>query len=130
MNTTIKLNDLASTIEGLAKAKSKEVEAKILVELNSAKDDCLSTIKNTAPRSNMVERVHLADSFVAKRIGDNLGTRYIIYSKDKGPLVHLVEFGFTHYKSKKFVRGKQFMLPALDKASKQLVLNIKRKIKN
>lgn len=123
---TIKLDGLPSSLSSIVNTKSNEIKSKVLKELERAKDDCLSSIQVKAPRSTRNTNIHLADSFVAKKVSDGVNTRYIIYSKDKGPLVHLVEFGFTHYKTHKFVRGRQFMIPSLNEASKKLVSKVRK----
>lgn len=51
---------------------------------------------------------------------------YIIYNKKRGPLVHLLEFGFTPRNSRFRVAGRPHLRPAADKNIKEMLENIER----
>lgn len=116
----VSLVELCSAINKAIQERGNEIQTDVLKCLDNAKDFALDNIKQTAPRSNRNVAVHLADSFIAEPQNEGLRKSYKIYSKEHGALVHLVEFGFRHYKTKQMVQGRPFLLPTFDKASRKL----------
>ena len=52
-----------------------------------------------------------------------------IYSKSKGRLVHLIEFGFVH-RSGRFVSARPFLRPSYEKEAPKMEEKIKEAIRN
>lgn len=48
--------------------------------------------------------------------------------KNKAPHAHLVEYGFTHYKSRRRIQGRGFLGPALDQTAPQVVAVIAQRM--
>lgn len=80
-------------------------------------------IKSNAPRSG--NKDSLADSFVIKEFGKGIDKQLVIYSKTKGPIVHLVELGYRH-RSGKYVSARPFLRPAYDELSPKMIEDIKK----
>ena len=84
-------------------------------------------IKETAPIGNSNE--HLKDSFTILKEGTKVNKSVTIYSKSKGRLVHLIEFGFVH-RSGKFVSARPFLRPSYEKEAPKMEEKIREAIKN
>lgn len=130
MSKKVSVSNLGEEIQKAINKKGKNVEVQVLLALKETANKAVVEISKTAPRSHRNVRIHLADTFVAREEKAGLSTRYVIYSKEKGPLVHLVEFGFKHYgKNGKYVKGRPFMLPTLEHSSEELIRKVKSIIK-
>jgi len=70
------------------------------------------------------KRVNLKDSFIAFKEGTKVNKSVTIYSKSKGRLVHLVEFGFVH-RSGRFVSARPFLRPSYEKEAPKMEEKIK-----
>ena len=95
--------------------------------LDKTASDIINDIKETAPIGNSNE--HLKDSFTAIKEGTNVNKSVTIYSKSKGRLVHLIEFGFVH-RSGRFVSARPFLRPSYEKEVPKIEEKIKEAIKN
>ena len=90
-------------------------------------EDIISDIKETAPIGNSNE--HLKDSFTILKEGTKVNKSVTIYSKSKGRLVHLIEFGFVH-RNGRFVSARPFLRPSYEKEAPKMEEKIKEAIKN
>lgn len=106
---------------------SKDVENQISACLDKTADEIIEYIKTNAPRSNHGS-VHLADSFVKETYGEGANKIIVIYSKTKGRLVHLIEFGFKH-RSGAFVSARPFLRPAYETYAPKMLEEIRGIIK-
>lgn len=114
-NLTEKIMDEVSSY---ADEVIKELEAK----LDETADKILEYIKSNAPRSG--QKDGLADDFVKTDVGSGVNKTIIIYGKEKGMLVHLIEFGFMH-RSGKYVNPRPFLRPAYDAFTPKMLEDIK-----
>lgn len=129
-NKNVKLSSLTEEVQKAIERKGQSVEIQVLGVLKETANNTLLEVNRTAPRSKRNVQIHLADTFKVEEERSGLKTRYKIYSKEKGPLVHLVEFGFRHYgKKHKYVKGQPFMIPSLEHNSVILVDKVKKIIK-
>ena len=92
------LDDFTLKISGLIE-KSLDFDKELDEVLDKTASDIISDIKETAPIGNSNE--HLKDSFTAIKEGTKVNKSVTIYSKSKGRLVHLIEFGFVHRNAKR-----------------------------
>ena len=76
-----------------------------------------------------ISNEHLKDSFTALKEGTKVNKSVTIYSKSKGRLVHLIEFGFVH-RSGRFVSARPFLRPSYEKEAPKMEEKIKEAIKN
>ena len=106
---------------------AESTEARVAARIERAGDEVIEKIRATAPRSGG-GGVHLADSFVKDSSGDGSKRTVTVYSKEKGRLVHLVEFGFVH-RSGKLVAARPFMRPAYEEAAPRMLEEIRSIIK-
>jgi len=106
---------------------SSDVENKISECLEKTADEIIEYIKSNAPRSNHGS-VHLADSFVKESYGEGANKTIVIYSKTKGRLVHLIEFGYKH-RSGAFVSARPFLRPAYETYAPKMLEEIRGIIK-
>lgn len=95
--------------------------------LDKTASDIINDIKETAPIGNSNE--HLKDSFIALKEGTKVNKSVTIYSKSKGRLVHLIEFGFVH-RNGRFVSARPFLRPSYEKEAPKMEEKIKEAIKN
>jgi|SRR5690625_1826343 len=96
----------------------KELEQK----LDETAEQILNYIKENAPRSG--KKKALADDFIKEDNGSGFNKTVIIYGKEKGMLVHLVEFGFMH-RAGKYVTPRPFLRPAFDAFTPKMLEDIK-----
>ena len=118
-------------LEAVSKS-TNEIQERVVKELEKARDESIQTIKETAPRSKRNVKFHFADSFTWKRQKTGEGktdVRYIVYSKEKYYLSHLLECGYNHYRSGKYIKARPSIKPAEDKVVKQLIENVDKILK-
>lgn len=121
------LDNLSDEIYRLVNEYSQEIKNKLEQELDQTADKIIEYIKQHAPRSG--SRYALADSFIKKGEGEGVNKLITIYSKEKGRIVHLLEFGFKH-RNGQFVSPRPFMRPSFDKLTPEMLQNIKRIIES
>ena len=119
----IDVGDVGSVIMEDINKYSDEVISNLEILLDQTADEIIDYIKSNAPRSGHSSNA-LADSFIKEVFGSGLEKRIVIYSKTKGGLVHLIEFGFTHRSGTK-VSPRPFMRPAYDKFAPNMVEKMK-----
>lgn len=120
------LTDVASEIAGLIE-KSLDFGKEMEEVLESTADDIIGDIRESAPAGKSDD--HLKDSFVKLRQGKGTDMSVTVYSKTKGRIVHLVEFGFVH-RSGKFVPGKPFLRPSYEKEAPGMEKRIREAIED
>lgn len=120
------LDDFTLKISELIE-KSLDFDKELDEVLDKTASDIISDIKETAPIGNSNE--HLKDSFIALKEGTKVNKSVTIYSKSKGRLVHLIEFGFVH-RNGRFVSARPFLRPSYEKEAPKMEEKIKEAIKN
>ena len=120
------LDDMALEISRLIE-KSLDFDREMEEALVDTAKDIISDIKETAPTGKSNE--HLKDSFVYLKEGTKESKSVTIYSKTKGRLVHLVEFGFVH-RSGRFVSARPFLRPSYEKEAPKMEERIKEAIED
>lgn len=123
----MEVDEIAVKIDEEVEKYSKDVEDRISACLDRTADEILEYIKSNAPRSNHGS-VHLADSFIKESYGEGANRIIVIYSKTKGRLVHLIEFGFKH-RSGAFVSARPFLRPAYETYAPKMLEEIRGIIK-
>lgn len=116
-------DQITLAIEKEIRSYSAEVEREISNCLERTADQIIDYIKTNAPRSGHGSK-HMADSFIKESYGDGANKTIVIYSKTKGGLVHLIEFGFKH-RSGVFVAARPFMRPAYEKYAPNMLEEIR-----
>ena len=106
---------------------SDAIKRSLEERLDDTADKILSHIKSNAPRSGGKDA--MADSFIKEDKGSGINKTVIIYAKEKGRLIHLIEFGFTH-KGGKYVPARPFMRPAYDTFTPKMLDEIREIIKH
>jgi len=120
------LDELATDISGMISEYADDINLDLEKQLLITADKIIEYIKTNAPRGS--SHSHLADSFISRKEGTGICQSVVIFSKEKGRIVHLLEFGFVH-KSGKYVTAKPFMRPAYETFTPKMVDDIKRIIK-
>jgi len=120
------LDELATDISGMVSEYVDQINDKLGEQLLKTGDKIIDYIKTNAPRGD--SKSHLADSFISRKEGSGICQSVVIFSKEKGRIVHLIEFGFIH-KSGKYVNARPFMRPAYDAFTPKMVEDIKEIIK-
>lgn len=123
----MEVDEIAVKIDEEVEKYSKDVEDRISACLDRTADEILAYIKSNAPRSSHGS-VHLADSFIKESYGEGASRIIVIYSKTKGRLVHLIEFGFKH-RSGAFVSARPFLRPAYETYAPKMLEEIRGIIK-
>ncbi len=123
----MEVDEIAVKIDEEVEKYSKDVEDRISACLDRTADEILAYIKSNAPRSSHGS-VHLADSFIKESYGEGANRIIVIYSKTKGRLVHLIEFGFKH-RSGAFVSARPFLRPAYETYAPKMLEEIRGIIK-
>lgn len=118
----LKVDKVGDTIFNLANDYVDKTVVELEKTLEETADKILDYIRVNAPRSG--KNNALADSFIKKSYSSGLDKRIIIYSKTKGSIVHLIEFGFNHKGGKK-IKGRPFMRPAYDKFAPEMIMKMK-----
>ena len=120
------LGNFMDEIAGLIE-KSLDFDREMDDFLTDTAEDIIDDIRETAPTGN--SREHLKDSFTYVKEGTKSNRSVTIYSKTKGRIVHLVEFGFVH-RSGKFVSARPFLRPSYEKEAPKMEERIKEAIRN
>ena len=120
------LDELAVKVTELVE-KSLDFDNEMDWILTDTANDIISDIRETAPVGNSKE--HLKDSFTYVKEGTKSNRSVTIYSKTKGRIVHLVEFGFVH-RSGKFVSARPFLRPSYEKEAPKMEERIKEAIED
>ncbi|MCL2521257.1 MAG: HK97 gp10 family phage protein [Erysipelotrichales bacterium] len=110
------LNDINQLIQQYGTSVLEEINKRV----ERCADEVLEYIRKNAPRGDN-GGPHLADSFIKTKVGKSI----YISSQTKGPLVHLIEFGFMHT-SGKFVRARPFLIPAYEEFTPKMLEDIKK----
>lgn len=116
------LDNLTEKIMDEVSSYTDEVIKELETKLDETADKILEYIKSNAPRSG--QKDGLADDFVKADVGSGVNKTIVIYGKEKGMLVHLIEFGFMH-RSGKYVNPKPFLRPAYDTFTPKMLEDIK-----
>lgn len=116
------LDNLAELIMDEVNSYTDEVIKELETKLDETADKILEYIKSNAPRSG--QKDGLADDFVKADVGSGVNKTIVIYGKEKGMLVHLIEFGFMH-RSGKYVNPRPFLRPAYDTFTPKMLEDIK-----
>lgn len=116
------LDNLAELIMDEVSSYTDEVIKELETKLDETADKILEYIKSNAPRSG--QKDGLADDFVKADVGSGVNKMIVIYGKEKGMLVHLIEFGFMH-RSGKYVNPRPFLRPAYDTFTPKMLEDIK-----
>jgi HK97 gp10 family phage protein len=119
---SISLDELTPRLGQIINDYTEKVKKDIEARLDKTSDEIIQYLKTNAPRGN--SKVHLADTFIKSINGDGASKTVTIYSKEKGSLIHLIEFGFTH-RSCKYVPARPFMRPAYDKLTPKMMEEIR-----
>ena len=116
------LDNLTEKIMDEVGSYTDEVIKALEAKLDETADKILEYIKSNAPRSG--QKDGLADDFVKADVGSGVNKTIVIYGKEKGMLVHLIEFGFMH-RSGKYVNPRPFLRPAYDAFTPKMLEDIK-----
>lgn len=116
------LDNLTEKIMDEVSSYTDEVIKELEAKLDETADKILEYIKNNAPRSG--QKDGLADDFVKVDVGSGVNKTIVIYGKEKGMLIHLIEFGFMH-RSGKYVNPRPFLRPAYDTFTPKMLEDIK-----
>lgn len=119
----MEIDNITLEIEKAVVSYSKDVEEKINRCLEETADQIIEYIRSNAPRSGRSEA--MADSFIKESHGDGSNKTIVIYSKTKGSIVHLIEFGFKH-RSGVFVSARPFMRPAYETYAPKMLDEIRK----
>jgi len=125
----MKLDELGVRLTDIIKEYCDDVKKEMEDVLDRTANDILEYIKKNCPRSK-ASKNHLADSFVLTVVGSGANKVIYVSSATKGRLVHLIELGFKHSKSGKFVEAQPFMRPAYETFTPKMLDDIKEIIKN
>ncbi len=116
------LDNLTEKIMDEVGSYTDEVIKALEAKLDETADKILEYIKSNAPRSG--QKDGLADDFVKADVGSGVNKTIVIYGKEKGMLVHFIEFGFMH-RSGKYVNPRPFLRPAYDTFTPKMLEDIK-----
>ena len=117
------IESIGDEIYKLIQEYSEDVKSKLEKELDNTANKIIEYLKQNAPRSG--GRNALADSFIKHSQGEGIHKVITIYSKQKGRIIHLIEFGYKH-RSGKYVGPRPFMRPSFDKLTPEMLKNIKK----
>ena len=116
------LDNLTELIMDEVSSYTDEVIKELEAKLDETADKILEYIKSNAPRSG--QKDGLADDFVKTDVGGGVNKTIVIHAKEKGRLVHLIEFGFMH-RNGKYVNPRPFLRPAYDTFTPKMLEDIK-----
>mgnify|MGYP000872849926 CR=1 FL=1 len=116
------LDEISDAINEYTEGVKKRLEGK----LDETAEHILAYLKSNAPRSGYKNA--MADSFKQLTKGDGVNKVITIYAENKGRIIHLLEFGFTH-RNGKYVSPRPFMRPAFDTFTPKMIEDIKEMIK-
>ena len=122
MTSLITLDELGVAISEMVEEYAEEIIGKLEKRLDETAQEIVKYISTHAPRSGGSKP--FADSFIAEAQGSGINKTIVIFSKEKGKLTHLLEFGFTH-RSGKYVGPRPFMRPAFDLLTPKMLEDIK-----
>lgn len=117
------LNNFLDEVNETIKQYTDEVKNELENKLDDTANKILEYIISNTPRSG--KKGSLADDFVKTEIGKGYNKTIVIHAKEKGRIVHLLEFGYQH-KSGKFIAARPFMRPAFEYFTPQMVDDIRR----
>lgn len=117
------LNDFVDEINNEISEYAHSVKKELEQELNNTADKILEYIITNAPRSGRKKAT--ADEFIKTDIGQGYNKTIVIHAKEKGRLVHLIEFGFQH-RNGKYIAARPFMRPAFDYFTPKMLDDIRR----
>ncbi len=117
------LNDFVDEINNGISEYAHSVKKELEQELNNTADKILEYIITNAPRSG--RKKAMADEFIKTDIGQGYNKTIVIHAKEKGRLVHLIEFGFQH-RNGKYIAARPFMRPAFDYFTPKMLDDIRR----
>lgn len=127
MTLLVTLDNLTAQIEDIINEYSDNVKKALEEKLDETAKSIIDYIKTNAPRSG--ESDALADSFTTSTTGEGINKVITIFSKSKGRIIHLLEFGYVH-RSGKYVAPKSFMRPAYDSLTPRMLEDVKTIIEN
>ena len=116
------LDNLTDKIMEEVNNYTDELKKELEQRLDRTADEIIEYIKENAPRSG--RKNALADSFVKEDIGSGYNKTIMIYSKSKGRMIHLIEFGFIH-KGGNYVNPRPFLRPAFDQLTPKMLEDVK-----
>lgn len=123
----VTIDNLTSKINDIIDEYSEGVKKRLEEKLDETARSIIDYIKLNAPRSGNSNA--LADSFKMIESGQGINKVITIYSKSKGRIIHLLEFGYKH-RGGKFISPRPFMRPAYDALTPKMVEEIIRIIEN
>ena len=117
------LDDFLDEVSDLVTKYTKDVLSELESRLDETADKILEYIIANTPRSG--NKGAMADEFIKTEVGEGHEKTIVIHAKEKGRLIHLIEFGFQH-KSGKYVAARPFMRPAFDTFTPKMLEDIRR----
>ena len=117
------LDDFLDEVSDLVTKYTKDVLSELESRLDETADKILEYVIANTPRSG--NKGAMADEFVKTEVGEGHEKTIVIHAKEKGRLIHLIEFGFQH-KSGKYVAARPFMRPAFDTFTPKMLEDIRR----
>lgn len=105
------LNNFLDEVNDAIKEYTDDVKKELERNLDETGAKILEYVIANTPRSG--RKGAMADEFTKTEIGEGINKTIVIYAKEKGRLVHLIEFGFQH-KGGKYVAARPFMRPAFE----------------
>lgn len=117
------LDDFLDEVSDLVTKYTKDVLSELESRLDETADKILEYVIANTPRSG--NKGAMADEFVKTEVGEGHEKTIIIHAKEKGRLIHLIEFGFQH-KGGKYIAARPFMRPAFDTFTPKMLEDIRR----
>ena len=119
----VTLDDFLDEVSDLVTKYTKDVLSKLESRLDETADKILEYVIANTPRSG--NKGAMADEFVKTEVGEGHEKTIVIHAKEKGRLIHLIEFGFQH-KGGKYIAARPFMRPAFDTFTPKMLEDIRR----
>ena len=117
------LDDFLDEVSDLVTKYTKDVLSELESRLDETADKILEYVIANTPRSG--NKGAMADEFIKTEVGEGHEKTIIIHAKEKGRLIHLIEFGFQH-KGGKYIAARPFMRPAFDTFTPKMLEDIRR----
>ena len=117
------LDDFLDEVSDLVTKYTKDVLSELESRLDETADKILEYVITNTPRSG--KKGAMADEFVKTEVGEGHEKTIVIHAKEKGRLIHLIEFGFQH-KGGKYIAARPFMRPAFDTFTPKMLEDIRR----
>lgn len=117
------LDDFLDEVSDLVTKYTKDVLKELETRLDETADKILEYVITNTPRSG--NKKAMADEFVKTEVGEGHEKTIVIHAKEKGRLIHLIEFGFQH-KGGKYIAARPFMRPAFDTFTPKMLEDIRR----